>query len=180
MITSRKPAYSGTPPPPSGAHAFARAGTTANACSDEAPAPFRRLSDAAANARNGNGVKTVPAEGGAIRIEVPRERPVSFEPTPVLRHEGRFAGVEDPIVALVLRGMVVREIQRFPLEQYGREGGLGRAGTLRHVSSLSLSLWRRHRRGYYPTARHVAGAPRWFAPGVLRAAMPAATRDGCT
>ena len=76
---------------------------------------------AVTNQRNGTGAKTVLTEDGPIRIEVPRDRDGSFEPLLIPKHERRFTGFDDKIVAMYARGMTVREIQGFLQEQYGTE-----------------------------------------------------------
>ena len=73
------------------------------------------------NQRNGSSAKTVHTEGGPLRIEVPRDREGSFEPLLIGKHERRFTGFDDKIVAMYARGMTVREIQGFLAEQYGTE-----------------------------------------------------------
>jgi transposase-like protein len=75
----------------------------------------------AANHRNGSTAKTVFTDNGPLRIEVPRDRHGSFEPLLIAKHERRFTGFDDKIVALYARGMTVREIQAFLAEQYGTE-----------------------------------------------------------
>ena len=60
-------------------------------------------------------------EDGPLRIEVPRDRAGSFEPILIPKHERRFTGFDDKIVAMYARGMTVREIQGFLAEQYGTE-----------------------------------------------------------
>ena len=65
----------------------------------------------AGNHRNGSSAKTVLTQDGPLRIEVPRDRVGSFEPLLVPKHERRFTGFDDKIVALYARGMTVREIQ---------------------------------------------------------------------
>jgi transposase-like protein len=73
------------------------------------------------NQRNGSGAKTVLTENGSIRIDVPRDRDGSFAPLLIPKHERRFTGFDDKIVALYARGMTVREIQGFLQEEYGTE-----------------------------------------------------------
>jgi putative transposase len=73
------------------------------------------------NHRNGASGKTVLTEDGPLRIEVPRDRSGSFEPLLIPKHERRFTGFDDKIVAMYARGMTVREIQGFLAEQYGTE-----------------------------------------------------------
>ena len=75
----------------------------------------------AGNHRNGSIGKTVLTEDGPLRIEVPRDREGSFEPLLIPKHERRFTGFDDKIVALYARGMTVREIQAFLAEQYATE-----------------------------------------------------------
>jgi transposase-like protein len=75
----------------------------------------------AGNHRNGSTGKTVFTDNGPLRIEVPRDRHGSFEPLLIAKHERRFTGFDDKIVALYARGMTVREIQAFLAEQYGTE-----------------------------------------------------------
>jgi putative transposase len=75
----------------------------------------------AGNHRNGASGKTVLTEDGPLRIEVPRDREGSFEPLLIPKHERRFTGFDDKIVAMYARGMTVREIQALLREQYGTE-----------------------------------------------------------
>jgi transposase-like protein len=75
----------------------------------------------ASNHRNGVSAKTVLTDTGPVRIEVPRDRAGSFEPLLIPKHERRFTGFDDKIVAMYARGMTVREIQAFLAEQYGTE-----------------------------------------------------------
>jgi hypothetical protein len=75
----------------------------------------------AGNHRNGVSGKTVLTDDGPLRIEVPRDRAGSSEPVLIPKHERRFTGFDDKIVAMYTRGMTVREIQGFLVEQYGTE-----------------------------------------------------------
>jgi len=84
-------------------------------------APGTAAPEASGNHRNGRSAKTVLTEDGPLRIEVPRDRQDSFEPILIPKHERRFTGFDDKIAAMYARGMTVREIQGFLLEQYGTE-----------------------------------------------------------
>ena len=75
----------------------------------------------ASNHRNGTSGKTVLTDDGPLRIEVPRDRDGSFEPLLIPKHERRFTGFDDKIIALYARGMTVREVQGFLADQYGVE-----------------------------------------------------------
>jgi putative transposase len=83
--------------------------------------PGAAKAEDASNHRNGASGKTVLTEDGPLRIEVPRDREGSFEPVLIPKHERRFTGFDDKIVAMYARGMTVREIQGFLVEQYGTE-----------------------------------------------------------
>src|SRR6195952_4854847 len=65
------------------------------------------------NYRNGASGKTVLTDEGALRIEVPRDRQGSFEPLLIPKHERRFNGFDDKIIAMYARGMTGREVQGF-------------------------------------------------------------------
>ncbi|WP_284415867.1 IS256 family transposase [Acidovorax sp. SUPP3334] len=75
--------------------------------------------EAVSNQRNGSTGKTVLTEDGPLRIDVPRDRDASFEPLLIPKHERRFTGLDDKIVAMYARGMTVRQVQGFLADQYG-------------------------------------------------------------
>jgi putative transposase len=70
------------------------------------------------NHRNGSSGKTVLTDDGPLRIEVPRDRLGAFEPQIVGKHERRFTGFDDKIIALYARGLTVREVQAHLQEMY--------------------------------------------------------------
>ena len=74
-----------------------------------------------ANERNGASSKTLITDHGALRVDLPRDRESSFEPILIPRHERRFAGFDERIIAMYARGMSVREIRAFLAESYGTE-----------------------------------------------------------
>lgn len=69
----------------------------------------------------GLGDKTVLTGEGPVRIKVPRDGDGSFEPILILKHERRFTGFDENIIAMYARGMTMREIQGFLLESYGTD-----------------------------------------------------------
>jgi putative transposase len=74
-----------------------------------------------ANQRNGKTPKTVHTGEGSLRIQVPRDRLGRFEPLLIPKHERRFTGFDDKIIALYARGLTMREVQGFLIESYGVE-----------------------------------------------------------
>jgi putative transposase len=74
-----------------------------------------------ANERNGASGKTVITDQGPVRVELPRDRDGSFTPILIPKHERRFTGFDERIIAMYARGMSVREIQAFLAESYGTE-----------------------------------------------------------
>jgi len=75
----------------------------------------------AVNHRNGTSGKTVLTDDGPVAIEVPRDRAGTFEPQLIGKHERRFTGFDDKVIALYARGLTVREIQAFLREAYAVE-----------------------------------------------------------
>jgi len=71
------------------------------------------------NERNGASGKTLITERGPVRVDLPRDREGSFEPILIPKHERRFTGFDERIIAMYARGMSVREIQAFLAESYG-------------------------------------------------------------
>ena len=62
----------------------------------------------ASDHRNGSSEKTVLTEDGPVRVTVPSDREGSFDPLLIPKHERRFTGFDDKIVAMYARGMTVR------------------------------------------------------------------------
>jgi hypothetical protein len=60
----------------------------------------------------------VLTDDGPVPIEVPRDREGTFEPQLIGKHERRFTGFDDKVIALYARGLTVREIQAFLKEAY--------------------------------------------------------------
>ena len=77
--------------------------------------------EASTNQRNGTSGKTVLTDDGPLRIDIPRDRAGLFEPKLIGKHERRFTGFDDKIIAMYARGMSVREIQAFLVQMYNTE-----------------------------------------------------------
>jgi putative transposase len=81
----------------------------------------RPAAAAAGNHRNGYSAKTVLSEDGPVELAIPRDRLGTFEPQLIKKGQRRFEGFDQKIIALYARGMTVREIQGFLLDQYDVE-----------------------------------------------------------
>ncbi|WP_425469811.1 IS256 family transposase, partial [Paraburkholderia unamae] len=77
--------------------------------------------DGQTNERNGASGKTIITDHGPLRVDLPRDRDGSFEPILIPKHERRFTGFDERIIAMYARGMSVREIQAFLAESYGTQ-----------------------------------------------------------
>jgi transposase-like protein len=93
------------------------------------------------NQRNGRSAKTVLTDDGPLRIEVPRDRAGSFEPVLIPKHERRFTGFDDKIVAMYARGMTMREIQGFLLESYAVEVSPEFISSVTDAVMAEVSAW---------------------------------------
>jgi len=93
------------------------------------------------NHRNGVSAKTVVTDEGPVRIEVPRDRQGSFEPLLIAKHERRFTGFDDKIIAMYARGMTMREIQAFLEEQYGVEVSPELISTVTDAVMSEVTAW---------------------------------------
>jgi len=81
-------------------------------------APGTAKPELTTNHRNGTSGKTVLTDDGPVPIEVPRDREGTFEPQLIGKHERRFTGFDDKVIALYARSMTAREIQAFLHEMY--------------------------------------------------------------
>ena len=93
------------------------------------------------NHRNGTGDKTVLTDDGPLAIEVPRDREGTFEPRFIPKHERRFTGFDDKILALYARGMTVREIQGFLADMYAVEVSPDLISTVTDAVVAEVTAW---------------------------------------
>jgi putative transposase len=104
-------------------------------------APGAARPEEVGNQRNGKSAKTVLTDTGPMRIEVPRDRAGTFEPILIPKHERRFTGFDDKIVAMYARGMTVREIQGFVAEQYGTDVSPEFISTVTDAVMAEVTAW---------------------------------------
>src|SRR3954462_16034281 len=97
--------------------------------------------DDAGNKRNGTTPKSVLTEDGAVDIDVPRDRAGSFEPVLIPKHERRFTGFDDKILALYARGLTVREIQGFLREMYAVDVSPDLISTVTDAIVEEITAW---------------------------------------
>lgn len=97
--------------------------------------------DTAVNQRNGKSAKTVLTGEGPVRIEVPRDRDGSFEPILIPKHERRFTGFDQHIIAMYARGMTMREIQGFLLESYGTDVSAEFISSVTEAVMAEVTAW---------------------------------------
>ena len=93
------------------------------------------------NQRNGKTSKTVHTGEGSLRIQVPRDRLGRFEPLLIPKHERRFTGFDDKIIALYARGLTMREVQGFLLESYGVEVSAEFISSVTDAVMAEVSAW---------------------------------------
>jgi putative transposase len=97
--------------------------------------------EATANHRNGTTPKTVHTDDGPVPLEVPRDRHGTFEPQLIPKHERRFTGFDDKVIALYARGLTVREIQAFLKEMYAVEVSPDLISTVTDAILAEVTEW---------------------------------------
>jgi transposase-like protein len=97
--------------------------------------------DDTTNHRNGTSEKTVLTDDGPLTIAVPRDRESSFEPRLIAKHERRFTGFDDKIIALYARGLTVREIQAFLAEMYATEVSADFISSVTDAVATEIATW---------------------------------------
>ena len=80
-------------------------------------------------------------DDGPVAIEVPRDRDGTFEPQLIGKHERRFTGFDDKVIALYARGLTVREIQAFLKETYAVEVSPDLISTVTDAIVAEVTAW---------------------------------------
>ena len=81
----------------------------------------RKTAESNGNSRNGHSQKKVVSDRENLEITVPRDRESRFEPRIIPKHQRRFDGFDQQIIALYARGMSTRDIQSSLEEMYDVE-----------------------------------------------------------
>lgn len=71
------------------------------------------------NSRNGSSKKTLKGDHGEMEISIPRDREGSFEPRIIEKHQTRFDGFDEKIIAMYAAGMSTRDISNELKNIYG-------------------------------------------------------------
>ena len=95
----------------------------------------------ASNHRNGTSGKTVLTDDGPLSLAVPRDRAGTFEPQLIPKHERRFTGFDDKVVALYARGLTVREIQAFLKDMYAIDVSPDLISTVTEAVVAEVTAW---------------------------------------
>jgi putative transposase len=140
----------------------------------------------ATNHRNGSSGKTVLTDDGPLRIDIPRDRQGAFEPKLIGKHERRFTGFDDKIIAMYSRGMTVREIQAFLLDMYASDVSADFISSVTDAVMDEVTTWQsRPLEPMYPVVFFDALRVKIREDGVVRnkavylalAVLPNGTRD---
>lgn len=95
----------------------------------------------ARNQRNGTTTKTVLTDDGPVTLDVPRDRDGTFDPVLLPKHERRFTGFDDTILALYARGLTVRDIQAFLAEMYATDVSPDLISTVTDAVVSEVTAW---------------------------------------
>ena len=71
------------------------------------------------NNRNGKTAKTVRSDFGEVKIETPRDRNGTFEPSIVKKRQSDISEFDDKIISMYAKGITVRDIQEHIKDIYG-------------------------------------------------------------
>jgi transposase-like protein len=76
-----------------------------------------------------------------LPLAIPRDRAGTFEPRLIGKHERRFTGFDDKVIALYARGLTVREIQAFLGEMYGTDVSPDLISTVTDAVVAEVTAW---------------------------------------
>jgi putative transposase len=94
------------------------------------------------NSRNGHSRKSVQTDGAEVAVEVPRDRNGQFEPQLIAKHQRRWDGFDETILALYARGMSARDGQSFLRQKYDIEVSPEFISAVCESVSAGVAEWR--------------------------------------
>lgn len=94
------------------------------------------------NSRNGKSRKNLKTDGAEIEIHIPRDREGEFEPQLIAKHQRRWDGFDETILALYARGMTTRDIQSFLKEKYDVDVSPEFVSSVCESVSAGVQQWR--------------------------------------
>src|SRR5579884_2860890 len=114
----------------------------------EQPLPFEPPAEQQGepkNRRNGHSKKTVQAELGEIRLDIPRDRNGTFEPQLLGKYQRRLSGFDEKILALYAKGLTTRDIQAVVQDLYGVEVSPTLVSEITGDLDAEVTAWRQRR-----------------------------------
>lgn len=94
------------------------------------------------NSRNGTSRKTVKTDESEVEVRIPRDRNGEFEPRLIAKHQRRWDGFDETILALYARGMTTRDIQSFLRQKYDVEVSPEFVSSVCESVSAGVAEWR--------------------------------------
>jgi putative transposase len=94
------------------------------------------------NSRNGSPRKRIKTDDSEVEVQVPRDRNGEFEPQLIAKHQRRWDGFDETILALYARGMTTRDIQSFLREKCDIDVSPGFISSVCESVSAGVQEWR--------------------------------------
>src|SRR5262245_49627440 len=94
------------------------------------------------NSRNGSSCKRVKTDGSEVEIQVPRDPNGEFEPQLIAKHQRRWDGFDETILALYARGMTTRDVRGFLREKYAIDVSPEFVSSVCESVSAGVQEWR--------------------------------------
>lgn len=93
------------------------------------------------NRRNGHSKKTIQGSFGQAEIKIPRDRHGEYEPQLIGKHQKRFDGFDEKVIALYARGMSTRDIEAAIHDLYGVTLSAGMVSEITNGVESARKAW---------------------------------------
>jgi len=94
------------------------------------------------NSHKGSSRKRVKTDGSEVEVQVPRDRNGEFEPQLIAKHQRRWDGFDETILALYARGMTTPDVQSFLSEKSDIEASPEFISSVCESGGLGVQEWR--------------------------------------